>query len=130
MKLCDHVVLAYQEEIKAGNEPVFIVAPSPEDKYAHIKLCVIFKKPLQMHKLPNIEEVIWRDTWSPCTRGYMCRNCECMVDAPIDPPRLGLYERDPHAIPNKEIVAAKDNVYVEDGFYGKFLVPIDKWKEE
>ena len=131
MKLCEHIVPIYQNEIKKGNEPLLVIVPSPDDMYASIRLGVLFKKPLGKYLFPLIEETTRFSVHFPNERYFLCQVCKCMISGPIEEnQKQGRYERSTFDSPRKEVVAAKDNVYVDDGFYEKFVIPIDKWKEE
>ncbi len=127
MKLCEHITMIYQNEIAFGNEPVFVSTPSFVDKYASAKMYVFMKKPLQAYKGDTIVEKTWIDCYSPKERYYVCEKCMHCVSGPLEENQKDKYVRDNDKKPCKEVIADKENVYIQDGFYGKFLIPIDKW---
>lgn len=129
MELCSHIVEIYKHEIIRGNEVVFVSAPDPDDKYSHAKLVIMFSKPLDNYSIPNVNEESFIDTHYPQERYYICSKCAHVISGPIEANQVDKYVRDlKFNKPKKEIIAYRDNVYVEDNFYGKFLIPIDKWK--
>ena len=130
MKLCDHIVPIYQNEIQKGNAPELVVVPSPKDSCASAKLAVLFANPLGVYpEQKELEEKTFVSPHSPHERYYQCNVCGCMISGPIREGQNCKYKRRSDQAVQKEVVATKDNVYVEDGFYEKFVVPVDKWKD-
>lgn len=70
MKLCDHILSIYRNEIENGNQPLYISTPKYVDKNATAEIYVIMKHKLQNYSLDGIQEYRYTDYRFPQERYF------------------------------------------------------------
>ena len=123
MKLCDHIAGIYRNEIEHGNEPLFVSTPSYVQKAATAKVYIIMKNKLQYYDIEGIDEKYETDYHFPSERYYCCTSCMQIISGPVEEEQMEWFRYSKLDKVNEKVVATKDNIYIEDGFYGMSLVP-------
>ncbi len=124
MKLCEHIALLYRNEINRGNEPLYISTPSCVDKSATANIYVIMKNKLQDYQIDGIEEHFYLDYHFPRERYYGCSLCNHYISGPMEENQTNWFKYSHFDTPNSKIIATKNNIYIEDGVYGKSMIPL------
>ena len=124
MKLCEHIALLYRNEIEHGNEPLYVSTPSFVDESATANLFVIMKNRLQDYKIDGIEEHFYLDYHFPRERYYGCILCGHYLSGPFEENQTDWFKYSRFDITNSKIRATRNNIYREEGIYGKSMVPI------
>ena len=122
MKLCDHIAGIYRNEIEHGNEPVFVSTPS----YVGNGLANIYvhmKNKLHNYDIEGIEVVYLNDTHYPLERSYRCSACNQYICGPQKEGQRGWYEYSRFNKVNENVVATRENIYIEESARGSFMVP-------
>lgn len=122
MKLCEHIAGIYRNEIEHGNEPVFVSTPSYVGN-GLTEIYVIMKNKLQHYDIEGVEECFYRDYHFPSERYYRCAACEQCISGPTEEGQREWFRYSKFDKVSEKVVATKDNIYIEDGFYGMSLVP-------
>ena len=128
MKLCEHIAPIYQNEIALGNEPVLVSTPGFVDKGASAHIYVHMKNPIAHYDAPFIEYTTTTTPYFPHERMCFCSKCKHYLSGPFVAEQKEKFVRQKHHKICQEIIADRDNIYIQDGFYGKGLIPVDKWK--
>lgn len=127
MKLCEHIAQIYRNEIEHGNEPLFVYTPNYVQKNAIAKMYVIMKNKLQNYCIEGVEEEFVIDYHFPFERYYYCTECMQGISGPVEENQKIWYKYSRFDKTSEKVVATRDNVYIEDGFYGMDLVPTKKF---
>lgn len=123
MKLCDHILSIYRNEIEHGNQPLYISTPKYVDKNATAEIYVIMKHKLQNYSLDGIQEYRYTDYRFPQERYFGCPVCGHYISGPLDEKQLCWFDHSDSDLPNDKVIATSENIYIEDGVYGKQMVP-------
>ena len=129
MKLCEHLAPLYGNEMQHGNRPLFVSTPDLAQKYPHPPLAEIYvnmQNKLLDYELEGIQCGIRNDCHYPSERYFYCAKCRHYISGPVENDQKSRYEHSKFSIPNDKIVATKDNIYIEDGFFGMFVVPVER----
>ena len=120
MKLCDHILSIYRNEIEHGNQPLYISTPKYVDKNATAEIYVIMKHKLQNYSLDGIQEYGYTDYRFPQERYFGCPVCGHYISGPLDEKQLCWVDHSDSEHPNDKVIATNENIY---GVYGKQMVP-------
>ena len=124
MNLCEHIAGIYRNEIEHGNEPVFVSTPRPNNKWSTAAdIYVLMKNKLQNYDIEGIEELFGNDTHYPLERCYRCTVCNQYIGGPQKEGQRGWYEHSKYNKVNENVVATRENIYIEDSAHGSFMVP-------
>lgn len=123
MKLCEHIVSIYCCEIKHGNQPLYVSTPKYVDNYATASIYVVMKNRLQTYNLDGIEEYRYMDYHFPKERYFGCKKCGHYISGPMDEKQPNWYKSPDSNLVNEHVIATADNVFIEEGVYGKQMVP-------
>ncbi len=124
MKLCDHILSIYRNEIENGNQPLYISTPKYVDKNATAEIYVILKHKLQNYSLDGIQEYRYTDYRFPQERYFGCSACGHYISGPLDEKQLCWFKYSDLDYPNDKVKATNENIYIEDGVYGKQMIPV------
>ncbi|MBR6709829.1 MAG: hypothetical protein IKL84_09175 [Clostridia bacterium] len=127
MKLCEHIAEIYRNEIKHGNRPIYVSTPQYVDRHASAKLYVIMKKRLQDYHASGIEERHYTDYHFPRERFFCCTACGHCISGPLDENQSDWFEDTAAKQPHDKVHATDSNIYsniyIEEGVYGKHMIP-------
>ena len=123
MHLCKHILSVYRNEIKQGNRPLYVSTPKYVDKSATAEIYVIMKNKLQSYDLNGLQEYRYTDYHFPRERYYGCPICKHYISGPLDENQSNWFKHSNFDIPNINVKANDDNIYIDDGVYGKNIVP-------
>lgn len=123
MKLCDHILSIYRNEIEHGNQPLYISTPKYVDKNATAEIYVIMKHKLQDYNLDGIQEYRYTDYRFPQERYFGCPVCGHYISGPLDEKQLCWFDHSDSEHPNDKVIATNENIYIANGVYGKQMVP-------
>ena len=129
MKLCEHLVPLYQNEMQRGNRPLFVSTPELTQKYPHppaANIYVNMQNKLFDYELEGIQSGERNDCHYPPERYFYCERCRQYISGPVENDQKSRYEPSKFNLPNDKIIATKENIYIEDGFDGMFIVPIER----
>ncbi len=126
MKLCEHLAPLYQNEMRHHNRPLFVSTPHYVDPAASAKIYVNMENKLQSYKADGIQSGIITDYHFPAERYYVCVACRQYLSGPVEDDQREKFAHSQFDLPNDKIIATKDNIYIEDGFFAKFIVPVEK----
>ena len=123
MKLCEHILSVYSNEIKQGNLPLYVSTPKYVDKFATAEIYVIMKNRLQNYDLNVLQEYRYTDYHFPQERYYGCPICKHYISGPLEKKQDNWFKHSKFDTPNINVKADDDNIYIDDGIYGKSMVP-------
>ena len=124
MKLCEHILQIYRNEIRHGNQPLYVSTPKFVDKFATAELYVVMNNKLQNYDLNGLQEYRYTDYHFPQEHYWGCPICGHYISGPLNENQRSWFEHSKLDIPNISVKASDDNVYVEDGVYGMQMVPV------
>ena len=123
MNLCKHILPVYRNEIKHGNRPLYVSTPKYVDTSATAEIYVTMKNKLQSYDLSELQEYRYTDYHFPRERYYGCPICKHYISGPLDENQNNWFKHSDFDIPNMHVTANDDNIYIDDGVYGKNIVP-------
>ena len=124
MKLCEHILPIYRNEIRHGNQPLYVSTPKFVDKFATAELYVVMNNKLQNYDLHGLQEYRYTDYHFPKEHYWGCPICGHYISGPLNENQSSWFEHSKLDIPNIGVRANDDNIYVEDGVYGMQMVPV------
>ena len=126
MKLCEHLAPLYQNEIRCHNRPLFVSTPSFVDPSASAAMYVHMEKRLQEYTGDGIRCESFNDYHFPAERYYVCEACRQCLSGPAEDGQRDAFSLSQFDLPHEKVIATRDNIDIEDGVYGKFMVPTVK----
>ena len=124
MKLCKHILSIYRSEIESGNRPLYVSTPKYVDKNATAELYVIMKNKLQNYNMDGIEEYNYIDYHFPKERFFGCVACGHYISGPLEEHPTDWFDNYDSSLQNDKVKATGDNIDIEDGVYGKQMIPV------
>lgn len=111
MRLCEHLMPIYQEELKMGNE-VLAVGLNFD---TGLKMSIFFKKiPMLRNISKSIEEGYTNLPHYPKEHWFACNACKMLLSFPMNNDQPDTYAPVPWAKPNDKVVVTKETVYADD----------------
>lgn len=123
MKLCKHIQKLYRNEIEHGNQPLYVSTPKYVDKNATAEIYVIMKYKLRNYNLDGIKEYRYTDYRFPHERYFGCSDCGHYISGPLNEDQSCWFKHSESDYPNDKVKATGENIYIEDGVYGKQMIP-------
>lgn len=126
MKLCEHLTPLYQNEMRHGNRPLFVSTPKYVDESATANIYVHMQNKLLQYEGNSVRSGTITDYHFPSERYYYCPICNHYLSGPLEDNQTNSFEHSKFDTPNDKIVATMENINIEDGFYAKFIVPVER----
>ena len=125
LKLCPAIQKIYQNELKYGNR-ISVVSNYINRKEFPADLVVCLVKPIGDYDTDGTTAEPWDFPAVHVygTRGYLCRECKCLLVGPCSTQQQDFFHNENHLVPDERVIATRDNVYWMDEDWEERQVPV------
>ena len=125
LKLCPAIQKIYQNELKYGNR-ISVVSNYTNEKNFLADLVVCLVKPIGDYDTDGTTAEPWdfRAVHAYGARGYLCRECKCLLIGPRSTLQQDFFHNENHLVPDERVIATRDYVYWMDEDWEEHQVPV------